>query len=316
MRGMRFELTGALIDDILFFMEDQNGEFLFDTEEGVVIGVDDEEFDEEAEEGRYLSLPEWGPSDGFRLMERFTAGLRNPLVREELSAALDRGRGVFRIFKDTIARHPETEKRWFAFKEQEMKREVIRWYNALRERWGMELVGSEPEDTSCLVLEDFRFREGEAPDREEAEALHRVCAAAYRGEAPGGFEEAGDDSVHARNAGADTRAAAETLADMNRWVFPGDLCIAAETAGGEFAGYISAAVTAPSRLHICALEVKGEYQGLGIGASLLERLLEKADAGNISRVSIDLPGGMEHFSRALIREAFKPCVQRYCRIKG
>ena len=313
MRGMRFELNEALIDDILFFMEDQNVESLLDTEEGMVIGTEDEAFDEDAEEGRYLSLPEWGPSEGFRLMERFTAELRNPLVREELSAALDRGRGVFRTFKDTIARHPAAEKRWFAFKEREMKREVIRWYNALRERWGMELVGSEPEDTSGLVLEDFRFREGAAADREAAEELHRVCGETYRGGAGGGLDEAENAPPPG---GADTRAAAEMFAEMNRRVFPGDLCVAAETAGGEFAGYISAVFESPSRLHIHALEVRPEYRGLGLGGSLLARLLEKADAGHVSRVSADLPGGMEHFARALIRESFKPCVQRYCRSKG
>jgi hypothetical protein len=32
---MQFELTGALIDDILFSMEDQNGIFYLDTREGI-----------------------------------------------------------------------------------------------------------------------------------------------------------------------------------------------------------------------------------------------------------------------------------------
>ncbi|MDR0584274.1 MAG: GNAT family N-acetyltransferase [Treponema sp.] len=293
---MRFELSEALVEDILFFMEDQSGEFFLDTVDGIVIGAEDEEFEEEAEEGRYLSLPEWGPSDGYRLMEHFTAALRNPPAREELSDALGRGRGVFRSFKDAIARHPETEKRWFAFKEREMKREVIRWYNALRESWGMELIGSEPEDTECLVLEDFRFREGDEADREAAGELHRLLAEADRGGSPGVFAPA-----------------AEMLDEMNGRVFPGDLCIAAETAGGEFAAYISAVFTSPARLHIHALEVRPEYRGLGLGSALLARLLEKADGAQVSRVSVDLPCGMEHFSRALTRESFKPCVQRYCR---
>lgn len=38
-----------------------------------------------------------------------------------------------------------------------MKREVIRWYNALREEWGLELIGEEPEETDDLVQDDFRF---------------------------------------------------------------------------------------------------------------------------------------------------------------
>ena len=35
---MQFELTDVLIDEILFFMEDQSGEFYIDTVEGIVAG--------------------------------------------------------------------------------------------------------------------------------------------------------------------------------------------------------------------------------------------------------------------------------------
>jgi GNAT superfamily N-acetyltransferase len=294
---MQFELNQTLIDEIIFFMEDQSGEFLLDTEEGVVLSVDDEEFDEddfEAGNDRYISLPDWGPPDGFRLMEHFTAGLHNALVREELSAALNRGRGVFRAFKDTLGRYPETEKLWFAYKDHEMKREVISWYNSLRETWGLELIGEEPEDIAGLALEDFRFRAGTAPDSAAAQELHRACLDA-------------DDDAHTEKTGN-----AAIFTGMGEWVFPGDLCFVAETAGGEFAGYISAA-RADTVLRICAVEVQAEYRGLGLGKALLARLLEQADSEKISHVIIDLPAGQGHFSRALLRENFNPSVQRYCR---
>jgi GNAT superfamily N-acetyltransferase len=239
-------------------------------------------------------------------MERFTAGLHNPLIREELSTALNRGKGVFRAFKDVIARHPEIEKLWFKFKDHGMKREIIRWYNALREEWGMELIGGEPEDTAGLVLEDFRFRAGTSADRKAAEKLHLTCVDAYQKGAFNGGEQQTLPAT-ARN------MIVEMFAAMNQWVFPGDLCLVAETSGGEFAAYISAVYTAPSRLHIRIMEVSPEYQGLGLGESLLSRLLEKADNGDSPRVSIDLPAGMENFSRVLLRESFEPCVQRYCR---
>jgi hypothetical protein len=51
-------------------------------------------------------------------MEHFAAGLRNPVVRNELTLALNRGRGVFRAFKDILSRYPETEKLWFSYKER------------------------------------------------------------------------------------------------------------------------------------------------------------------------------------------------------
>jgi len=281
---MQFELNPALIDEILFFMEDQNGDFWLDTHEGIVVSTDDETFDENAED-RYISLPEWGPSDGFRLMERFTASLHNALAREELSAALNRGRGVFRAFKDTLSRYPEIEKLWFNYKDRAMKSEVASWYSVLREVWGLELIGEEPEDIAGLALEDFRFREGTAEDAAAAEELHRSCASENY--------------------------------NMGEWVFPGDLCCAAETAGGDFAGYASAVRSndgaAVGGLRICAVEVEAEYRGLGLGKALVARILEQADREKITRVIIDVPAGQEHFSRALLREDFKPCVQRFSR---
>jgi GNAT superfamily N-acetyltransferase len=301
---MQFELTEAVIDEILFFMEDQSGDFMLDTQEGIVLSTDDEEFDNEADDDRYVSLPDWSPSDGFRLMERFAAGLRNALVREELSAALDRGRGVFRAFKDTLAQYPEAEKLWFSYKDREMKHEVISWYNSLRESWGLELIGEEPEDIIGLVLEDFRFRQGTTQDNDKALELHRVCLEEYNDTYNYTYD---NESI-----------------SMGEWVFPGDLCFIAETAGGEFAGYISAVRSGAIKssetaqgsevLRICALEVQAEYRGLGLGKTLIARLLEKADSEKIARIIIDLPAGQEHFSRALLRENFKPGVQRFYRI--
>jgi len=285
---MQFELSSALIDEILFFMEDQEGEFLVDTQEGLVISADDEEFDDNASEDRYISLPEWDSSEGFRMMEHFTATLHNALVREELSAALDRGRGVFRAFKNTLSRYPETEKQWFRYKEREMKRVVIAWYNALRESWGLELIGEEPEDIEGLALEDFSFREGQIQDMPYAEKLHKSCIDGH------------DDA-----------------AGLNgEWVFPGDISFVALTAGGEFAGYASAQKMSETLLRVCALETEQEYRGLGLGKTLIARLLEHADNLNIPNVIIDLPAGQEFFSRALLRESFKPCVTRYYREQG
>jgi len=150
---MQFELSDELVDEILFAMEDQNGEFALDARSGTVL--DSTEMDEDAV---VYPLPEWGSADGFRLMESFASSLRNPVVRAELSAALDRGRGVFRAFKDTLTEHPEVERLWFAYKERRMRQEIIDWYNALRESWGLERIGEEPEETEDLILEDFRFR--------------------------------------------------------------------------------------------------------------------------------------------------------------
>jgi len=157
---MQFKLDNALINDILFYMENQDGEFVLDTQERIIIDIngylgDDDYYDE----SRYTFLPKWEPKDGFRLMEKFVSGLKNPITRQELTDALNKNKGVFRAFRDVLEQHPETEKMWFSFKNQKMKNEIINWYNALREEWGLEPIGIEPEDTSSLVLEDFVIRE-------------------------------------------------------------------------------------------------------------------------------------------------------------
>jgi len=292
---MQFELSSALIDEIKFRMEDQHGDFLLDTHKGKTVKANKPDLNDAAAVERYIALPKWGPENGFRLMERFTAGLRAVPVRDELTAVLDRGRGVFRAFKDALGRYPETKKLWHAYKENEMRREITAWYNVLRELWGLELIGEEPEDITGLTLEDFRFRKGTSADVVQVEELHKVCLDEY-------FDTPGEGG-----------GAYGILADMGEWVFPADVSFIAETGGGDFAGYASAVVSGDTDLRICAVEVRGEYRGLGLGKSLVSHVLEYADARKINRVIVDLPAGQEYFSRVLSRESFRNCVQRYVR---
>jgi GNAT superfamily N-acetyltransferase len=305
---MRFDLDDALMDDILFCMENQEGDFLLDTHKGQIIDTNNNEYDDEPEPqpglksegspsdyndgGRFIELPEWSPREGFRLMEKFTAGLKTPVLRHELSLALNRNKGVFRFFKNVIEQYPETEKLWLSYKDREMKRVVSAWYNALREEWGLAPIGGEPEDTSSLVLEDFVLREGKEADYEKASALHQLCV-----------EEMKDE---------DSSAVFESI---NQCDFSGGFFITAETSNGDFSGFIYAVKDSCSCLQIRRLEVKPEYRGLGLGKTLLSKFLEKADEKHFP-VTIDLPSGREYFSRTLLMEEFKPGVQKFVRVKA
>ena len=315
---MQFELSGELIDEIIFCMEDQDGDFLLDTRDGIVVNTELDVLDDDTDDtdDRYISLPDWEPSDGFRLMERFTAGLHNALVREELSSALDRGRGVFRAFKNTLSRYPETEKLWRRYKDREMKRELIAWYNSLRESWGLELIGDEPEDISGLVLEDFRFRAGTINDTAAAEELHRICLSEFYQKMSNSFGSKFSTKFSLHDTQFDTKFS--SLFAHNEWSFPGDICFIAESAAGDFAGFINAVYEDIGReesraLCICAIEVLPEYRGLGLSKALMTRLVEQADSEKIHHIILNLPYGQEHFARVLLRENFNPCVQRYVR---
>jgi len=292
---MRFELDKILIDEILFHMEDQDGEYLLDTQEAKIINIDIYDMDNEPEniaedENRYISLPEWDSNDGFRLMEKFTAQIKNPILRHELSAALNTKRGVFRSFKNVLEHYPEAEKMWYNFKDRKMKEEVIAWYNSLREEWGLEHIGGEPselsEDISAIVLEDFIFREGAEGDAPDVTDLHKLCV-----------EELKEDVII---------CIPESKAPS---ISQGDVFIAAETASEEFCGYICA-INNGEYLQITRLEVKPEYRGMGIGKTLLAKLLEKAEGKG---VVFDLPAGFEYFSRTLHIENFRPVMQRFVR---
>jgi len=272
---MQFELDKILIDDIIYFMENHDGDYLLDIQEGQVVDINNHDYGEDTDfenDDRFICLPEWSSADGYRLMERFAAGLKKPVVREELARALNRNRGVFRAYRDVLQQYPETEKQWFGFKEQEMKNEVIAWYNALREEWGLEPIGSEPEDNSSLVLEDFIIKE-QLTENSEQEA--------------GKKEKEKDSKVERR------------------------ICFVAETANGELAGTIGAEING-ANLFINILEVKPEFRGMGIGKTLLDKIVEKADREKFD-IIIDLPVEIDYFSRALHLENFKLCIKRFIR---
>jgi len=244
---MSFELDNILINQILFHMENQEGVFVFDTLKNQIVNSANIDINDK----NYIPLPEWSPKDGYRLMEKFTASLKNPIARQELTSALNKNKGVFRAFRNVLEQYGEVEKMWLRYKDQKIRSRIIGWYNALREEWGLEPVGVEPEDTSSLVLEDFTFKE------------------------ENGFT------------------------------------ITAENADGELTGRISAKLE-DKVLYIETLEVIPEYRGMGLGKTLLSKLLEKADKQNLD-VSIDVPKETDFFSRSLLLENFKPVMQRFVR---
>jgi len=230
-------------------------------------------------------------------MEKFAVELKNPVIRHELSAALNCKRGVFRSFKNVLEQYGEAEKMWYNYKKSKMKEEVFAWYNALREEWGMEPVGAEPseisEDISAIVQEDFIFREGKEGDAENVKALHKICM---------------DENENTRFS-AGIFPGAQGPND-----FPADSIIA-ETASGDFCGYILAVKNGP-HFQITRLEVMPEYRGMGIGKTLLAKLLAKLLSKFTEKtagksVVFDLPAGFEYFSRTLHIEGFKPVMQRF-----
>lgn len=80
----------------------------------------------EQEWKRFLIIQPHPSHEGYRLMERFIATVRNPRARDLLSRAIE-GRGAFRRFKDTVAEFPAEEKRWYAFRDYELELDAQDW---------------------------------------------------------------------------------------------------------------------------------------------------------------------------------------------
>ena len=83
-----------------------------------------------------IDVPQDESRDAFRDMEEFAESLSNAGIRELLLRALSGG-CPFRRFKDAIAAYPQEEQRWFAFRDQRLRRRVLDW---------LEEAGIEPID--------------------------------------------------------------------------------------------------------------------------------------------------------------------------
>ena len=161
-------LSRDLLDSIIFAMEDQANFYFLDLKDEILVREDELEYldetDEEERDRRFIPIPDWEPSDGFHLMEMFANRVRNPLYRSRLLAALQSGRGVFRKFKDTLSETPILERKWFSFRDEQLKRVVVSWY---REQENitqlLALSDEETELTEDILLEDFTFETLEGP---------------------------------------------------------------------------------------------------------------------------------------------------------
>ena len=298
---MEFELTQETLDQIIFAMEDQTEVSVVDRASGEVIAVRGEA--ERYSGDRYAPLPEWKPVDGYQLMERFVTGLRNPVLREQLREALAAGRGVFRSFKQALRKSPEVEKRWYLFKEREMRRVVYEWYNEMRELQGLERLSLEPLEETMeageLITSDFVFT---PPAPEQLESLASVDRTAF-------FETHGE--LGGERAEALYCRRMEKYATMSS---PDSLTLVAEDLGGQLGGF-AWGVRRPTRLasgdtwKIVQLYVSPTFRGIGLGGALLRRLLGALSERGAGTVLVDLGTSAMAVSELFEREGFAPVAQ-------
>ena len=303
---MYFELDAELVDQIIFAMENQSEEFLFDTAERLVVPVEEmenesgEEKDEAEPRGgpdRYIDIPEWNSFLGFQLMERFVGTLNNPVYRSALKDALQSGRGVFRNFKNVLKEKREIERLWFQFKEKEMRREVAEWYECLRESWGLEELEADleaVEETEGLVLEDFTLSADPGGREWVLKELDRQ-----------GYLETHAESLRERSltAYAGERGLLPPLES------PASVVRIAEDPSGEIVGFAWGVKEGGDRGRIVQLFVVPEMRGLGIASVLLEAELAAFKEEGIEEAAVALSGPGMSFAGHCERQGFR--IVRY-----
>lgn len=242
----------------MFALEDQNTTYVLELHSGRLEDITS--FQDDEIPAGYVELPQWEPANGFRMMERFVAVVRNTALQRQLRSVLFSGKGVFKNFKNLLKSHPQGEKQWFAFREEEMTRYITQWYNQLREVYGLEQLGEEPEDNEELLQDDFILREYDAAKDEEKRIL---AINSFMSEQE--VQWPGELGLVLSSLWQEKKAKGEQHHILS---------LMAETIGGDFAGCIEATLY-PSYVKetvlLTSFFVLEQYRGLGIGKKLLEQ---------------------------------------------
>lgn len=297
-----FDLNDRLRDEIIFAMENQEVEYAVDVDTGKVVALDLDYAEDEPGEGRELvDPPYWSSGDGFRLMEAFARSVGSPDSRAALAAALGRGRGVFRAFKDTLAAFPELERTWFDYKDAAMAKRVNEWYDELRIARGLERLGPEPEDASDLLAGEFAVRRA----GREAWASCRTLFSRGLSEALDRFPEALVEYEYTRIDREIQDAGHEELA----------LFMAEAAAGALAAVAVARKVFVADRGFgkLVYLYVDPEHRRLGLGRELAERAREAFASEGISRFIVDLAFLPDAFGSSLAGYGYESFGTRWIR---
>lgn len=268
-------LSDEFLYQIIFCMEDQANEYCVDLKDGIVSEVEFVEDRRAIEPQRFLDIPPWYPSDGFRTMEKFVSTLRNPIYRERLRQVLQSGKGVFRQFKDVLHEQPSLERLWYYYKDKEIRRRIFHWYERHDEAYRLARLGEEaPDDGSGdLVREDFVITDDASPYEPEMENLGDLAVSRV-------FEM---DLPTAKHMEVQLREVWHRHKD--------DLHFVALTITGEFVAFLRYRIyTAQQVAVVRCYGVEEEFQGLGVFHYLFDSLCASLALKGVREVVMQFAG--------------------------
>ena len=115
-----------------FENSDVSNHFFIDLKKNEIINIneyldlDSSEKLREMDDERYIMIPERFPWDEKILMESFAYSLETLSRVDEFLDALNRSK-PFRRFKDLLNKYPHLRERWYAYKSNEIKNQLINW---------------------------------------------------------------------------------------------------------------------------------------------------------------------------------------------
>ncbi|MGH0053767.1 MAG: UPF0158 family protein [Sphaerochaetaceae bacterium] len=270
-------LSRDLLDSIIFAMEDQANTYYLDLKNEYLVREEErnylDEENEEAHTSRFIPIPDWEPSDGFHLMEMFANRIRNPLYRARLLAVLQSGRGVFRKFKDTLSETPILERKWFSFRDEQLKRKVITWYREQESIMQLLILPEEENElTEDILLEDFTFETHEGPVTEEIMNMVQVLVTEL---------EAGNEEDHIASV---VLLRHLELEELERFYL-------ARAQDGSIAAFLSYTMLTDYLVEVPLFGVKAEYRGLGLFRLLFDSFSRQMARFHYQKIVITLAAG-------------------------
>lgn len=293
------QLSDEFMYQLIFCMEDQANSYVLDLADGTLIQKEDLTEADRKDDERFLDLPQWRPADGFRVMEKFVASLRNPIYRQQLHDALARGKRVFREFKNVLKQEPAIERLWFYFKEKEIKKVVYAWYEQLTEVLYLKALGEPEENMTELILSDFIVSYDQSRWTKQ---IHEVGKTRLKVE----FSSLGYPL---------SKLLAQEYEDS--WdEFGSDwLMVFIESPSGDFAGFIGAQpilVDGTALVYsVKHLYVEPRFRGLGIFKLLADTLCDRAEEAGAERIVMEVSGKASVLASTLVHRGFSLIGERF-----
>lgn len=141
--------------------------FFIDLEKNEIVNINEyielnaSERLEEMDNERYIKIPERLPLDEKIIMESFAYNLEDFNLVDEFLNALNR-RKPFRNFKDLLYKYPHLRNRWYAYKDKEIKNQLIDWLVAN----DIKIIGQDEKIVKKIEIKELSSNEIDKLDEE------------------------------------------------------------------------------------------------------------------------------------------------------